>query len=88
MPPIHEVTAPVHPQQNDQPQDQPQEQEQGDDLCQVVMAIDVRERGAVGCCYYLAREEKVYVLEDITSGGQEIVETCMPVIMRSDRNGC
>ena len=48
-----------------------------DDLCQVVMAVDVRERETVGCCYYVAEKEKLYVLEDIVSGGLEVVETCM-----------
>ncbi|KAK2750532.1 MutS protein msh5 [Onygenales sp. PD_40] len=53
-----------------------QEQEdENEDLCQVIMAIDMKERGTVGCCYYVAQEEKLYILEDITSGGFEAVET-------------
>lgn len=51
-----------------------------DDLCQVVMAVDVKERGTVGCCYYVAEEEKFYVLEDIVSGGLEVIETCMHLV--------
>ncbi|PGH07736.1 hypothetical protein AJ79_06213 [Helicocarpus griseus UAMH5409] len=52
-----------------------QEQSENEDLCQVVMAIDMKERGTVGCCYYVADEEKLYMLEDITSGGLEAIET-------------
>ncbi|KAL1952661.1 hypothetical protein VTO42DRAFT_4562 [Malbranchea cinnamomea] len=46
-----------------------------DDLCRVVMAIDVKERGTFGCCYYVAEEEKLYILEDIEQGGMDIIET-------------
>ncbi|KAK2795607.1 hypothetical protein FQN50_009713 [Emmonsiellopsis sp. PD_5] len=53
-----------------------QEQEgENEDLCQVIMAIDMKERGTVGCCYYVAEEERLYILEDITSGGFEAIET-------------
>ncbi|EGE78220.2 DNA mismatch repair protein MSH5 [Blastomyces dermatitidis ATCC 18188] len=45
------------------------------DLCQVVMAMDMKERCSVGCCYYVAAEQKLYLLEDITSGGLEAIET-------------
>ncbi|KLJ07360.1 DNA mismatch repair protein MSH5 [Blastomyces silverae] len=45
------------------------------ELCQVVMAMDMKERGSVGCCYYVAAEQKLCLLEDITSGGLEAIET-------------
>lgn len=48
-----------------------------DDLDQVVMAIDMKECGTVGCCYYVAQEEKLYILGDIRSSGTEAVETCL-----------
>lgn len=48
-----------------------------DNLDQVVMAIDIKERGTVGCCYYTAQKEKFYILGDIRSGGTEAVETCL-----------
>ena len=53
------------------------EVEPDDDLCQVVMALDVKERGTVGCCYYAAEEERLYILEDVEQGGLEIIETRM-----------
>lgn len=40
------------------------------------MAINVRERGTVGCAYYVAREEKLYCMEDVKLGGAEIVQAC------------
>lgn len=46
-----------------------------DDLCQVVMAIDIKERGTVGCSYYVAARKLLYILEDITLGGMDVVET-------------
>ena len=53
-----------------------QDQSDEDELDQVIMAIDMKERETVGCCYYVAQEEKLYLLEDVRSGGMEIIETC------------
>jgi hypothetical protein len=33
--------------------------EENDSLDEIIMAVDLKERGTVGCCYYVAREEKV-----------------------------
>ncbi|KAF2748154.1 hypothetical protein M011DRAFT_422382 [Sporormia fimetaria CBS 119925] len=38
------------------------------------MAVDLRERGTVGCCYYVAREETLYFMEDVKIGGLEVVD--------------
>jgi len=46
-----------------------------DSLNEVVMAVDIRERGTVGCSYYVAREEKLYFMEDSKLGGTEVVDT-------------
>ncbi len=48
--------------------------EGADHLNEVIMAIDLRERGTVGCCYYVAMEEKLYLMEDVKHGGLEIVQ--------------
>jgi len=40
------------------------------------MAVDMRERGTVGCSYYVAREERLYFMEDSKLGGVEVVDTC------------
>lgn len=52
--------------------------DEDDDFDMVVMAIDVRGRGKVGCSYYVAREEKLYLMEDISLGGLEIVDLRRP----------
>ncbi|EEP81051.1 predicted protein [Uncinocarpus reesii 1704] len=39
------------------------------------MAIDMRDRGTVGCSYYVADEKKLYILADIIYGGIDVVET-------------
>ncbi|KMP04127.1 ATP binding / damaged DNA binding [Coccidioides immitis RMSCC 3703] len=46
-----------------------------DDLCQIIMAIDMKDRGTVGCSYYVAEQKKLYIVEDIVSGGMDVVET-------------
>lgn len=33
--------------------------EENDSLDEIIMAVDLKDRGTVGCCYYVAREEKV-----------------------------
>lgn len=48
-----------------------------EDLCQVIMAIDIKDRGTVGCSYYNAQEEKLYILEDIARGGKDIIDKRM-----------
>ena len=40
------------------------------------MAVDIRERGTVGCCYYVAREEKLYFMEDVKLGGVDVIDGC------------
>lgn len=47
-----------------------------DTLTEVVMAVDMTPRGTVGCCYYVAREERLYFMEDIQVGDVDIVDTC------------
>ena len=50
--------------------------EDADYLNEVIMAIDLRDRGTVGCCYYVAMDEKLYLMEDVKHGGLEIVQAC------------
>lgn len=51
------------------------EREDNDSLNEVIMAVDLKDRGTVGCCYYIAKEEKLCLMEDVKSGGIEIVDT-------------
>ncbi|EZF33889.1 hypothetical protein H101_02549 [Trichophyton interdigitale H6] len=45
-----------------------------DELCKVVMAVDMKDRGTIGCSYYSAQEEKLYVMEDIVYGGHDVID--------------
>ncbi|KAJ9389582.1 hypothetical protein DTO063F5_2075 [Paecilomyces variotii] len=51
------------------------EQEFDEDLDRVVMAVDIRDNGTVGCCYYVAREEKIYLFSDAHVADMTIIET-------------
>lgn len=48
-----------------------------DALNEVVMAVDLEEKGTVGCAYYVAREERLYFMEDAKLGGVDMVDACM-----------
>ena len=48
-----------------------------DTLDEVIMAVNLSDRGTVGCAYYVAREEKLYFMEDLKLGGADIVDQCM-----------
>ncbi|KAF1364822.1 mismatch repair protein 5 [Lizonia empirigonia] len=54
-----------------------------DTLSEVIMAVDMTPRGTVGCCYYVAREEKLYFMEDIQIGDADIVDTCKYNVKKS-----
>ncbi|KAK4507319.1 hypothetical protein PRZ48_001054 [Zasmidium cellare] len=41
---------------------------------EVVMAVDVTDRGSMGCAYYVAREEKLCMMEDVQLGGADMVD--------------
>jgi DNA mismatch repair protein MSH5 len=65
--------APENTSENRQSRD---DDADADALDEIVMAVDMRERGTVGCAYYLAREGKLYFMEDVKLGGVETVENC------------
>ncbi|KAH7095817.1 muts domain V-domain-containing protein [Paraphoma chrysanthemicola] len=46
-----------------------------DTLNEVIMAVDLTPKGTVGCCYYVARDEKVFFMEDIAMGDVDVVDT-------------
>jgi hypothetical protein len=51
------------------------EREDADALNEIIMAIDMKERGTVGCAYYVARDEKLFLIEDIKLAEMDIVDT-------------
>ncbi|KAI7782338.1 hypothetical protein LA080_013613 [Diaporthe eres] len=44
---------------------------------EVIMAIDMRDNGTVGCAYYVAIDEALFLQEDIPLAGIELVETLL-----------
>ena len=44
-----------------------------DSLHEVVFALDFKKKDSVGCCYYVASEERLYVLSDIKHGNVDII---------------
>ena len=53
------------------------EGEQGEDSdpAEVIMCVDMRERGTVGCCYYESSTSSLHLVEDIRCGGLEVIDT-------------
>ena len=43
---------------------------------QVIMAVDLQTKGNIGCCYYLARDQKLLLMSEISSSGAEVLESC------------
>lgn len=41
---------------------------------EIIMAIDMRDNGTVGCAYYVAIDEVLFLQEDIPMAGIEFVE--------------
>lgn len=56
------------------------EREDDDSLNEVIMAVNLRDRGTIGCAYYVAQEEKIYMMEDIGFGGTQYIETCKSLL--------
>lgn len=52
-----------------------QMREDADAVNEIIMAVDLRDRGTIGCAYYVAREEKLCLMEDIKMGGLAIIDT-------------
>ncbi|KAJ5291761.1 DNA mismatch repair protein MutS core [Penicillium angulare] len=64
----------THPE-GDQPDSIPD-----DDLGHVIAAVDLKDYGTVGCAYYSAEDEKVYLLGDSRSGGMETIDALITQI--------
>ena len=47
-----------------------------DALSEVIMAVNLTDRGAIGCAYYIARTETLYFMEDVQVGDAEMVDAC------------
>lgn len=47
-----------------------------DALNEVIMAIDIRDHGTLGCAYYVAKDECMYCMDDAKLAGLDMVELC------------
>jgi DNA mismatch repair protein MSH5 len=52
-----------------------QRREDADAMNEIIMAIDMKNRGTLGCAFYIAREEKLCLMEDIKMAELDIVDT-------------
>lgn len=69
--PISEISETVDELEDDA---NVQDSEIDNSLDQVIMAVDMRDKGTVGCCYYVAKEEKLYMMDDIRYSGVEVID--------------
>lgn len=44
---------------------------------EIIMAIDMKKNGNIGCAYYITAQETLYLLEDVAMAGIELVETLL-----------
>lgn len=56
--------------------DEALEQSIDDDFGQVIVAIDMRESETIGCSYYSAQEETLYLMGDIRLAGNDTIDSC------------
>lgn len=62
-----------------------QDREESDSLDEVIMAVDLRDKETVGCSYYVASEEKLYLMEDLKHGGIEVIDACKVIMLSLDQ---
>jgi hypothetical protein len=41
------------------------------------MAVDCKDHGTIGCAYYVAKEERLFCMQDVPKGNKEIVDRRM-----------
>lgn len=68
-------STPPHFSSQSAPRHAAETEEVDEDLDQVVMGIDRSQKGTIGCAYYVAREEKLFCLQDVVNGTLDAVET-------------
>ncbi|KAI1373621.1 muts domain V-domain-containing protein [Hypoxylon crocopeplum] len=51
--------------------------EDADALREIIMAIDMKDNGDLGCAYYVAIDEALFLLEDVAMSGLDLVETLL-----------
>ncbi|APA14707.1 hypothetical protein SS1G_06712 [Sclerotinia sclerotiorum 1980 UF-70] len=74
------VAAPPSVQNEDNPESGEnesdiQERENEDSMDEIIMAVELKERGTIGCAYYIAREERLCMMTDISMAGLDMIDT-------------
>ncbi|KAI1407499.1 muts domain V-domain-containing protein [Hypoxylon sp. FL1857] len=62
---------------NDSQVDDVLSNEDADALGEIIMAIDMKDNGNLGCAYYVAIDEALFLLEDVPMSGMDLVETLL-----------
>lgn len=52
-----------------------------DELGHVIAAVDMKDTDTVGCAYYSAEEETLYLLSDSQSGGMDVIDSCKLILL-------
>ena len=71
---VGDRTSTRRPSESVNPDDGTSDLNFDDTLGEIVMAVDLTTRGTVGCCYYIAREEKLFFMEDIQFADVDVVD--------------
>jgi DNA mismatch repair protein MSH5 len=51
-----------------------------DDIGHVIAAIDIKDCGTVGCAYYSAEKERMYLLTESRLGERDTIEACTFIV--------
>ena len=74
---LQQSNTPVHARTIQEQDDDGVEEDES--FTERIMAVDMRNRGNIGCCYYVAQHEALYLLEDIRSAGLETIDLRMHI---------
>ena len=56
-------------------------QDEDSNADEIIMCVDMRDRGTVGCCYYESSTRSLHLVEDIQYGGLDVVGTCESILL-------
>ena len=56
-------------------------QDEDSNADEIIMCVDMRERGTVGCCYYESSTGSLHLVEDIQCGGLDVIGTCESILL-------
>lgn len=78
MRPRHRTSsAPIHEDEQNETPERLLSPDDADALNETIMAIDIKSNGNLGCAYYIASQETLYLLEDVAMASSDLVETLL-----------